>query len=181
MMLRPAELRSFGMANLETPAARALPTYSHFIGGSAHEPQSREYLPTDDPYTGKAWARIARGNRADVDAAVGAARRAFDAGAWPAMTPSERGRLLWRFADAIAANAERLAEIERRDNGKLAVEVTAQVRYMADYFQLLRRNRRQDSRRGHPHRQERRVRLHEPRAEGGRRDHHAVELPADAD
>ena len=55
------------MANLETPAARALPTYDHFIGGSAHEPQSSEYLPTDDPYTGKAWARIARGNRADVE------------------------------------------------------------------------------------------------------------------
>ena len=115
-------------------AARALPTYSHFIGGKAYEPQSKAYLPTDDPYTGQAWARIARGNRADVEAAVSAARRAFVEGAWPAMTPSERGRLLWRFGDAIAANAERLAEIERRDNGKLAVEVTAQVRYMADYF-----------------------------------------------
>jgi aldehyde dehydrogenase (NAD+) len=116
------------------PADRALPTYSHFIGGGAYEPASKEYLPTDDPYTGQAWARIARGNRSDVDAAVAAARRAFVEGPWPAMTPSERGRLLWKFADAIAANADRLAEIERRDNGKLAVEVVAQVRYMADYF-----------------------------------------------
>ena len=42
--------------------------------------------------------------------------------------------MLWRLGDLIAANAERLAEIEQRDNGKLASEVTAQVRYMADYF-----------------------------------------------
>ena len=41
---------------------------------------------------------------------------------------------MWRLADAITANAERLAEVERRDNGKLATEVTAQVRYMGDYF-----------------------------------------------
>src|SRR5438309_9693955 len=42
--------------------------------------------------------------------------------------------MLWRFGDVIAAHAQRLAEIERRDNGKLACEVSAQVRYMADYF-----------------------------------------------
>src|SRR5947207_4880608 len=42
--------------------------------------------------------------------------------------------MLWRLGDVIAAHAERLAEIERRDNGKLATEVIAQVRYMADYF-----------------------------------------------
>ena len=53
---------------------------------------------------------------------------------WPALTPSERGRLLWRLGDLVVANAPRLAEIEQRDNGKLAVEVVAQVRYMGDYF-----------------------------------------------
>ncbi|OWW20300.1 carnitine dehydratase [Noviherbaspirillum denitrificans] len=42
--------------------------------------------------------------------------------------------MLWKLGDLIIANAERLAEIERRDNGKLATEVTAQVRYMGDYF-----------------------------------------------
>ena len=97
-------------------------------------PASGRYLPTDDPYTGAAWAQVARGDATDVDAAVAAAQRAFEAGAWPALTPSERGRLLWRLGDLIVANAARLAEIEQRDNGKLAVEVVAQVRYMGDYF-----------------------------------------------
>jgi aldehyde dehydrogenase (NAD+) len=111
-----------------------LPSYGHFIDGKAVAPASRDYLPTEDPVTGKAWARIARGTRDDVAKAVDAARRAFEAGPWPALTPSERGRMLWKLSDAIVANAERLAEIERRDNGKLASEVTAQVRYMGDYF-----------------------------------------------
>lgn len=108
--------------------------YQHLIDGVAVAPASGEYLPTEDPFSGQVWARIARGNAADVDAAVRAADRAFTGGAWPALTPSERGRLLWRLADAITANADRLAQIERRDNGKLAIEVVAQVRYMADYF-----------------------------------------------
>lgn len=123
------------VSNVEAPQrGDGLPAYGHFISGKAVEPVSREYLLTEDPFTGKPWARIARGTREDVAAAVEAARRAFLQGPWPALTPSERGRLLWKLGDAITANAERLAEIERRDNGKLASEVTAQVRYMGDYF-----------------------------------------------
>ena len=111
-----------------------LPRYDHHIDGVSVPPGSGAYIPTDDPYTGRTWARVARGNAADANAAVQAAHRAFTQGPWPAMTASERGRLLWRLADLIAANAGRLAEIEQRDNGKLASEVVAQVRYMADYF-----------------------------------------------
>ncbi len=111
-----------------------LPRYEHFIDGAVQAPSSGDYLPTDDPFTGKTWGWIARGNRSDAERAVKAARTAFEAGAWPALTASERGRMLWRLADLITANAPRLAEIERRDNGKLATEVVAQVRYMADYF-----------------------------------------------
>ncbi|WP_088709696.1 aldehyde dehydrogenase, partial [Noviherbaspirillum denitrificans] len=86
------------------------------------------------PCDGQAWALIGRGSKADVDAAVAAADRAFNAGAWPALSATQRGHMLWKLGDLIIANAERLAEIERRDNGKLATEVTAQVRYMGDYF-----------------------------------------------
>jgi aldehyde dehydrogenase (NAD+) len=111
-----------------------LPRYAHYIDAAAVPPASGEYLPTDDPYSGRTWALVARGNAADAEAAVQAADRAFTQGAWPALTPSERGRLLWRLADLVTANAARLAEIEQRDNGKLAAEVVAQVRYMGDYF-----------------------------------------------
>ncbi len=111
-----------------------LPRYEHYIDGAPRPPLSGRYMPTDDPYTGRTWAHIAQGTADDARAAVESARRAFESGPWPAMTASERGRLLWRVGDAIAEHAARLAEIERRDNGKLAAEVTAQVRYMADYF-----------------------------------------------
>ena len=115
-------------------SVEAMIRYEHYIDGVAVAPSSGEFLPTENPYTGKVWAEIARGNRSDAEAAVTAAQRAFSSGPWPALTPSERGRMLWRLGDLIVAHAPRLAEIEQRDNGKLAAEVVTQVRYMGDYF-----------------------------------------------
>jgi acyl-CoA reductase-like NAD-dependent aldehyde dehydrogenase len=112
----------------------SLPRFGHYIDGAVVEPVAGAYLPTDNPYTGATWATIARGTAADVEAAVTAADRAFNDGAWPAITPSERGRLLWRLGELVQANAEKLALVEQRDNGKLMAEVIAQVRYMGDYF-----------------------------------------------
>ena len=87
-----------------------------------------------DPFTGKPWALVPRCGAEDVDAAVGAASRAFRSGPWRSMTASARGRLLMRLADLIAANAERLAAIETRDNGKLITEMTAQLRYVPEWY-----------------------------------------------
>ena len=112
----------------------SLPRFGHYIDGAVVEPAGGAYLPTDNPYTGQTWATIARGTAADVEAAVAAADRAFNDGAWPALTPSERGRLLWKLGELVQANAEKLALIEQRDNGKLMAEVIAQVKYMGDYF-----------------------------------------------
>src|SRR5689334_378165 len=115
------------------PDFKGLPRYGNYIDGCFSAPLGGEYLPTENPYTGEAWALIGRGGAQDVELAVTAADRALH-GKWSQLSPSERGRMLWRFGDIIAAHAEPLAEIERRDNGKLASEVVAQVRYMADYF-----------------------------------------------
>lgn len=112
----------------------SLPKYDLYIDGAVVPPASGEYFPTENPYSGEAWALIARGGKADVDAAVAAARRAFTEGEWPKLTPSARGKLLRKLADLVIDNAARIAEIECRDNGKLAAECTAQVRYMGDYF-----------------------------------------------
>ncbi len=111
----------------------SLPQYQHFINGAYVPPATGEYFDTEDPYTGEAWARIARGSAADVDAAVAAAKAAFE-GPWGALTPTRRGQLLRRLADLVIEHAPRLAEIEQRDNGKLSSEVVAQVRYMGEYF-----------------------------------------------
>ena len=108
--------------------------YEHFLDGRPAPPASGQYLPTEDPFSGAVWGEVARGNASDAADAVKSAAAAFEAGPWPALTPSERGRLLWKLGDLIAANAQRLALIEQRDNGKLIVEVVAQVKYMADYF-----------------------------------------------
>ena len=123
---------SDALASADRARGDSLRRYGAYVDGAEQAPAGGEYFETEDPYSGKAWALIARCTSADVDAAVGAAKRAFET--WSRLRPSHRGRLLRRFADLIVANADRLAEIERRDNGKLAAEVNAQVRYLGEYF-----------------------------------------------
>ncbi|HEY0219624.1 MAG TPA: aldehyde dehydrogenase [Afipia sp.] len=106
--------------------------YDHYIGGQSRKPSSSEYFSSQNPYTGETWASIARGNAADVNEAVSAAGSAF--AKWSKLKPSERGRILMRFADVILENSERLAEIEVRDNGKLYAEMSAQTKYIAEWF-----------------------------------------------
>jgi len=108
-------------------------TYQHFIDGAGSAPESGEYFDTENPYTGEAWARIAKGTPADVERAVAAAKNAFD-GDWGALTATARGKLLNELARLIEAEAPRLAEIEVRDNGKLISEMAAQTKYMAEWY-----------------------------------------------
>ncbi|NNM56298.1 aldehyde dehydrogenase [Acidocella sp.] len=112
----------------------SLPRYELYINGAAVPPASGEYFPTQNPYSGETWALVARGGEGDVNVAVAAAHLAFTQGPWAEMTATERGRLLRKLADLIPAKARHLAEIERRDNGKLSAEVITQVNYLSDYF-----------------------------------------------
>jgi len=75
---------------------------------------------TVNPATGEVLTQIVEASAADVDQAVAAARRAFDAkgGAWRKMSASERGRLIWRLADLVERHIDELAELETLDNGK---------------------------------------------------------------
>jgi len=111
-----------------------LPKYGNYIDGAVVSPASGEYLPTENPYTGKVWALIGRGGERDIAAAVAAAERALTQGEWLRMSATQRGHLLWRLGDLIIANVDRLAAIEQRDNGKILSEACAQIRYMGDYF-----------------------------------------------
>jgi len=88
------------------------------IGGQWVDARSGETFEVFDPATGQVIAHVAAGDRADVDAAVAAARKAFDGGPWTRMTPAQRAKLIWKLGDAIDANAEELALIETLDNGK---------------------------------------------------------------
>jgi phenylacetaldehyde dehydrogenase len=88
------------------------------VDGRFVEAASGKTFETYDPATGDVLARVAEGDREDVDRAVRAARRAFESGPWPAMTASERGRLLWKLADLVEAHADEFAQLESLDNGK---------------------------------------------------------------
>jgi len=85
---------------------------------------SGKTFETCDPATGEVLARVAEGDRADIDAAVQSARKAFSDGPWPKMTPGERGKLLNRIADIIEKHTEELAQLETLDNGKTIREST---------------------------------------------------------
>jgi aldehyde dehydrogenase (NAD+) len=104
------------------------------IGGERTAAASGEWFESFNPYTGKAWALVPRATPADVDRAVGAARAAFKSPAWRALTPTARGKLLLKLADLIAARADDLAAFETRDNGKLILEMRAQLRYLPEWF-----------------------------------------------
>jgi len=87
------------------------------IGGRWLPARSGATFEVVDPATGKSFAKAAAGDVADVDAAVAAARAAFEGPAWSTATPSARARLLLKLADLIEANADELALLETQDNG----------------------------------------------------------------
>ncbi|HVE13512.1 MAG TPA: aldehyde dehydrogenase family protein, partial [Elusimicrobiota bacterium] len=87
------------------------------IGGQWVDAASGKAFETRNPATGEVLAKVAEGDKADIEKAVAAARKAFE-GPWRAMSPSERSKLLHRFADLVEKHSEELAQLETLDNGK---------------------------------------------------------------
>ncbi|TWH04718.1 phenylacetaldehyde dehydrogenase [Nocardioides sp. J9] len=107
--------------------ASLLPSVSSFlssprqllIDGEWVDAQDGRTFATLNPATEEELVQVAQGSAADVDRAVAAARRAFEAGSpWARMTPRERSHLLWRIGDLVEAHADELAQLEALDNGK---------------------------------------------------------------
>ncbi len=113
---------------------QTLEQYAMHIDGRWVPSASGAYFESDNPYTGKPWALIPRGNAEDANRAVRAAHRAFTSGEWPKLTASQRGALLRKLADRLAEHADELAAIEVRDNGKLIAEMGAQLRYLPQWY-----------------------------------------------
>jgi phenylacetaldehyde dehydrogenase len=103
------------------------------IDGEFVDAANGETMEVRNPATGKVQAEVAIAAEEDVDRAVAAARRAFE-GAWGEVTPSERGKILWRLGDLIDANAEELALIESLDNGKPLAEAGGDLWFAAETF-----------------------------------------------
>ena len=88
------------------------------IGGEWVDARSGARLESLNPATGEVHATIPAGDTSDVDAAVAAARDAFDRGVWRALLPVEKARVLWKIAELLEANIDELAELESLDQGK---------------------------------------------------------------
>ena len=88
------------------------------IGGKWVDSVSGKTFPTINPATGETICHVAEGDKADIDLAVKAARKAFESGPWAKMNASDRGRLLNKLADLIEENIDELAALETLDNGK---------------------------------------------------------------
>ena len=105
------------------------------IGGQWVEAASGKTFATLNPATGRELAQVAEADAEDINRAVAAARKAFESGPWPKMTPSQRGRLLWRVAELIEEHADELALLETLDNGKpIRYSKASDVPLTADHF-----------------------------------------------
>lgn len=107
----------------------------HFVANRLMAPDSGMRIKVFDPSTGLPFAEIARGNATDINAAVYAARQAFE-GAWGAMAPAERGRLLTDLARRLREHEDELTELESRDTGKPLRQARADARAVARYFEF---------------------------------------------
>ncbi len=108
------------------------------INGQWVDAASGETFATYDPATGDVICEVAAGDKKDIDRAVKAARAAFESGPWRKMTPSDRGRAIWRLADLLEKNLEEFARLESLDNGKpLTVARVADVPLAVDLFRYM--------------------------------------------
>jgi phenylacetaldehyde dehydrogenase len=109
-----------------------------FINGQWVDAAAGRTFETPNPATGETLAHIAEGDSEDINRAVRAARAAFDDGPWSRMSPSERGRIIWRIGDLILEHVDELAQLESLDNGKpFAVAQAADVPLAADLFHYM--------------------------------------------
>jgi phenylacetaldehyde dehydrogenase len=108
------------------------------IDGKWVDAQSGRTFPVYNPATGEVLDECAAGEKADIDLAVKAARRAFEQGPWSRLTPGQRGRLIWKLADLIESHLDEFAQIESLDNGKpLAVARVADVPLAVDLLRYM--------------------------------------------
>lgn len=108
--------------------------YGHFIGGAFCDPAGQDHIVSINPCDQSVAARIAKGTASDVDAAVEAARNAYDE--WAQMRPLERGKILISVGRALEAEAARFARLESIEMGQPAAAALGPILGAANYFQF---------------------------------------------
>lgn len=112
----------------------SLPIYPLYINGRFTTGTGDAVLESINPYTQQVWASVPDATDDDVDAAISAARAAFDTGPWREYTPQQRAAVLRKLAELVARDAEKFARLESADNGKLYREMIGQWRYMPEWL-----------------------------------------------
>lgn len=116
---------------VETPIG--VTRYGLFIDNKFVTPKTEKYIDVTNPATGEVWAQVPDAGAEDVDLAVASARRAFE-GEWADWRAADRAKFLIRFGQAIADNADEIAQLQVDENGKLIREMAGQARLMPEYF-----------------------------------------------
>ena len=148
------------------------------IGGKPADAASGETFEVIDPSTGKVLTEVPRGGVADVDAAVAAAREAFEDRRWSDLRPGKRTEVLFKLGELIKRNITELAQLESLDSGKPLSIASGEMWAAGEVFRYYS---------GWPTKvfgetnptDGRHARLHAARADGRVRRDHPVELPAD--
>jgi betaine-aldehyde dehydrogenase len=109
--------------------------YQMYVNGEWVASNSGRTFPVYDPSTEEVIAEVPESNAMDVDRAVAAAKDAFENGPWASSTAQERGRVLFKLADAVRQNTAALAELEARNSGKPIVEAEYDVADVATCFE----------------------------------------------
>ena len=109
--------------------------YAMYVNGQFVPAKSGKWFPVYDPATEEVIAEAPDANAEDVDAAVAAAREAFESGPWSKTTPQDRGRVLFRLAEKLRAETAPLAELETRNSGKPIVEAEYDIADAATCFE----------------------------------------------
>ena len=91
-------------------------------------------LTVENPSTGEVLTEVPAGGKSEIDAAVKAARAAFEEDKWRRMDAADRGALIWKLADAIEARTNELAQLEALDNGKPVREAMIDIKMTVDTF-----------------------------------------------
>src|SRR2546423_681658 len=111
-------------------------TYENFIDGRWQPARGGQLREIRDPGNGELVAKVQESNRDDVIAAIQAARKAFDGGPWRKTSALDRGKFLFKVAEAIRAQAKKLAELEVRNCGKPLAEAEFDIVDAANCFEF---------------------------------------------
>ncbi|MDN5600283.1 MAG: aldehyde dehydrogenase [Brachybacterium sp.] len=119
-----------------TKPANLPATIQHYIGGTHVDSLDGDTFDVLDPVSNQPYLKAASGKPADIDAAVAAAKEAFETGPWPQMQNRERSRILNQIADVVETRGEELAAMECYDTGLPITQALGQARRAAENFRF---------------------------------------------